>query len=50
VPKKGLAIPNFGNSFSLKNIAASIEYTRLADFATQSTSSAASFNSTKFLV
>jgi hypothetical protein len=50
VPKKGFAIPNIGNSFSLKNIAASIEYTRLADFATQSIASTASFKPMKFFV
>jgi hypothetical protein len=49
VPKKGFGPPSFGNSFSLNEIAASIEYTRLSDFATKSIHSTLSSDSMKFV-
>jgi len=49
VPKKGLVPPSFGNSFSLNKIAASLDYNRLADFATKGTDSNASSNSIEFV-
>jgi hypothetical protein len=48
VPKKGFGPPSFGNSFSLNQIAALIEYNRLADFATNPICSTWSSDSMKF--
>jgi hypothetical protein len=48
VPKKGLEPSSFSNPFSLKKIAATIEYTSLSDFAMEPTGSTASSNSIRF--
>src|SRR5262245_10581229 len=49
MPRGGLEAQSFGNSLTLNKIALPIEYNRLADFATKSINSTASFRLIKFV-